>query len=523
MAVQGGPASNVVVDPSRARAGGPALPVAVVTDGRATEGNNAIAVYEAPAGTPVIAGPALPIVVAPAGSRVEAGPAIPVRVVAGSLGGATATPPVNTGLPVISGTAVSGQTLSTTDGTWTGTAPISYTYQWKRGGINIGGATNNTYLLTDSDNGATITVTVTATNAAGSASATSASVSVLAYLLLDRFLTNAGAPLASPRTCEPGPGTLTITDTGNNISIASNQLTIAAGASNWTGTKAVGSALTRAAGLAIAATWKPSNNFHALIGGSSASDSNANGALSAMYFQSGQTINITDNGNGTDAVAAFVAGTTYEIALIYRSTGFFALIQGGAFAIWTLLWVAAAGSANPVPIISNFAAAPVIDNFRALTLGALWGSDYGIATQRLAGARSQGDTFTQTADAIIEWTLTTRPSASVAELRFRKQDASNYWSVQVDSTGAITLYEVVATAPTSRGTAAAAVGATNTRILIIADGSTIRVFTTRTLRITYNSASNFATATAGDLNALGTGGAVSDIITWPRAPSVPNF
>jgi hypothetical protein len=53
---------------------------------------------------------------------------------------------------------------------------MSYAYQWKRGGVNISGATANTYTLVTADIGAMITATVTATNAAGSASATAAGV-----------------------------------------------------------------------------------------------------------------------------------------------------------------------------------------------------------------------------------------------------------------------------------------------------------------------------------------------------------
>ena len=55
------------------------------------------------------------------------------------------SPPVNTVLPGITGTTAAGQTLTATQGTWTGTAPITYAYQWQRctGAtcVNIGGAT----------------------------------------------------------------------------------------------------------------------------------------------------------------------------------------------------------------------------------------------------------------------------------------------------------------------------------------------------------------------------------------------
>jgi hypothetical protein len=79
-------------------------------------------------------------------------------------------------VPVISGTTTVGSSLSTTNGSWTGSPTPSYAYQWKRGGTNISGATSSTYLLVTADLAAMITVTVTATNASGSASATSAGV-----------------------------------------------------------------------------------------------------------------------------------------------------------------------------------------------------------------------------------------------------------------------------------------------------------------------------------------------------------
>lgn len=82
--------------------------------------------------------------------------------------------PVNTVVPTITGTAQVGETLTVTNGTWSGSPSPTYARQWKAGGANISGATATTYSPVEGDVGKTITVTVTATNSAGSASVTSA-------------------------------------------------------------------------------------------------------------------------------------------------------------------------------------------------------------------------------------------------------------------------------------------------------------------------------------------------------------
>jgi hypothetical protein len=84
------------------------------------------------------------------------------------------TGPANTVLPAITGTARVGQTLTVSNGTWTGSPAPTFTRQWKRGGTNIAGATGATYVLVTADAGAVITCAVTATNTGGSATATSA-------------------------------------------------------------------------------------------------------------------------------------------------------------------------------------------------------------------------------------------------------------------------------------------------------------------------------------------------------------
>lgn len=95
-----------------------------------------------------------------------------------------ATAPRNTALPQITGTPTVGSTLTATNGTWSGSTPITYTRAWERCAANggscaaIGGATAETYKVASADAGHTLRVVVTASNAAGSGQATSAFVSV---------------------------------------------------------------------------------------------------------------------------------------------------------------------------------------------------------------------------------------------------------------------------------------------------------------------------------------------------------
>ena len=93
------------------------------------------------------------------------------------------SPPVNTAVPAITGTVQAGYTLTASTGTWTGAAPITYTYQWQRcpGATcsNIAGATGSTYFVTSRRQRQADPVVVTATNGTGSTNATSAKTSTV--------------------------------------------------------------------------------------------------------------------------------------------------------------------------------------------------------------------------------------------------------------------------------------------------------------------------------------------------------
>jgi hypothetical protein len=94
--------------------------------------------------------------------------------------------PAPVSAPAISGTAQVGQTLTTSNGTWSSSSTISlYGYAWGRCDSNgnncvaIGGANGSSYTLTDADQGHTIRSYVTAANSAGSTQNVSAQTAVV--------------------------------------------------------------------------------------------------------------------------------------------------------------------------------------------------------------------------------------------------------------------------------------------------------------------------------------------------------
>jgi len=106
-------------------------------------------------------------------------------------------PPVNTALPVITGTQLPGHQLSVSSGTWNdnkdgGTSTITYTYQWyladDASGTNataIGIATGNAYTPQATDAGKYVGVIVTATDNGVGTPATQSATGTTAWALVD--------------------------------------------------------------------------------------------------------------------------------------------------------------------------------------------------------------------------------------------------------------------------------------------------------------------------------------------------
>lgn len=79
-------------------------------------------------------------------------------------------PAVNTAPPLLSGIFEVGQVAFCSMGSWSGSKPITFTYQWKLQGIDIVGATSDSYEIVQPDDTKTLACLVTATNSMGSVS-----------------------------------------------------------------------------------------------------------------------------------------------------------------------------------------------------------------------------------------------------------------------------------------------------------------------------------------------------------------
>jgi hypothetical protein len=233
-------------------------------------------------------------------------------------------PPSNTVAPVISGTAVVGQVLSSTTGTWTGTAPITYSYQWKRGATNIG-TNSSTYTLVAADAGNTsnITCVVTATNAGGSANATSNTIAQILTVRTSAFLT---ASAISDATIRGGLNTFDIGLIANSLDTKMKALyPFVGGTASTHRWNFMNAADTNAAfRLTFSGTWVHSNTGALPNGTNAFADTFLNASTSLTTPSHLSYYTRTNANTGTDQIDT---GTTnFWLSLWYKASGLDAIL-----------------------------------------------------------------------------------------------------------------------------------------------------------------------------------------------------
>ena len=183
-----------------------------------------------------------------------------------------------TGTVSISGTAQVGQTLTADISGLVGNGEVSY--QWKRGGTNVG-SNNNTYVPAASDVGSTITVTVTRAGYTGSV--TSAPTATVTAAPSQNFIYSAGIIIIGPENGQ-APNTATGISDGSGFT---------ASAVSWSPAHSpfLGSTVYAAAvGLTAAEGYAFAQDFGATINGNNATISNNTGATVTLSYAFAPTL-----------------------------------------------------------------------------------------------------------------------------------------------------------------------------------------------------------------------------------------
>lgn len=333
----------------------------------------------------------------------------------------------------------------------------------------------------------------------------------LVWLFRDEFITDDAAPISSPRTAEPGPGTLTVTDTDNKASISGGALQLAPHSTPAWGDPGVWETggLARVLGRAVIASATPAATNTWLIFGWDNDQSGFFNTAAMRFFSDGNIDAISRNGSviGPD-VAAYTAAT-YTCAISLRNAGQYYLIKGQAFTDWTLIWV------DDVDVIATLYAAIgtntatlSVDYLRVTDLPAPFNVD--VLHSKLAGNVPVSTTFTHPERCVIEFDLDTLPSGGNIILSFRRVDSDDDWQVRMSSGSTLSLKETVGGVLESRASAPGVLSNGN-RIAIFVDGDNISGYYDGTHAWTWPTSITGQSITDGLLVSIGTGGAISDL------------
>jgi hypothetical protein len=325
----------------------------------------------------------------------------------------------------------------------------------------------------------------------------------ITYLLRDEFTTNEAAPMVSPRTCDPGPGTIPIVDTSNRFAIVSGDLvgSAAAAVAYASSTSSFAHAGGRAAIFEGAKYTVIGQQF-----GWSASANPAAGNIRGS-FEQGFIRGITGGGV---AVPSALDTTARTLVIVRRAGGGSWLIRDGE-----LVWIDVTVSTAALFVTDYLAVtsgAGLVSAIKVLDFGAPWATDYGIASARTAITAANDTIAAGAGDTWIEHTITAATGIT-QELLVRRTDDSNCIIVRMDQTaGTIRIYEKnagVETEKTGGTTTQTWTNATAFRVSVRLSGTGIRVWVGTT-------AKNVATST---FNQSATGVKVShagtDLIAWP--------
>lgn len=330
------------------------------------------------------------------------------------------------------------------------------------------------------------------------------------WLLRDEFTIDEAAPITSPRTAEPGPGTLTAFDpAGSNIKIVGGRLSLT-GRNLWDDTGVLSNeTFQRAPGLTLY------GRYHR-TGSASCPFVFGQNTGSLTRVGSGWSLGntLTASGVGTYDILGDLNLNTrfYDMFTILRNAGAY-FVFSDDMGRWLLGCVEAAATHNPVrPSLSVFHSQEQQVDDLSVFQADEWADESAIYTEKIASP-ANGQVIATEAQTLLEFAWT--PGASeVMDVQIRRVDDDNCWIVRCDqSGGTVKLYEKLAGAETERATSVQAwsIGSSY-RLHLIALDDAIRVSVNNSNKISYTSAQFQHNASGAKVSGFSAG---SNLISWP--------
>ncbi|MBN1640369.1 MAG: hypothetical protein JXA09_03965 [Anaerolineae bacterium] len=357
------------------------------------------------------------------------------------------------------------------------------------------------------------------------------------WLLRDDFADDRAAGSVNGTPAMPGPGTRTVTDPGNTLSVTGGDVAISGGTGHSAPALYYGGHVRAAdAGRVLVCEFTGAAGGNGPFIGWATTQNPLVTAHAETCFYPLTVVSALRWRSSNAVVATIAAATSYVLAIVLRSNGGYGLIKGGAFAHWTLLWAAGSGENMatvypgvtatsgsswthaflrmpdvlwlPTPLAydtfargdgalgSSEAAGPDGQAVGARTwintLGTTEIASSKASASALSGGEAMATVDVSTVDILVQADLA-RAGDEVG-LVLRYADAQNYVVAYHDGTNA-KLDKVVGGATTSVISGAAAYSA-NATLVVVADGTSFSLF--------YDDAKIGATSTINDA-ALQTG------------------
>lgn len=330
------------------------------------------------------------------------------------------------------------------------------------------------------------------------------------WLWLDEFTTPDTAPIADPRTMEPGPGNLEVNQPSNQISVAGRNLVFAdvaeySGVANDTNLPAVvGNAL-----YGKISSWTSGTTFQIGLDTNSDADGALDGLL--MHLRDGLIFRVSSGLSGNIDIGRTYSYPMKPLMVLRGASG------SGAFCVVNgdLVWVFDTIRNRLKQAIITHATAATVDKMGTLSLPdngyTAFATQYGPATNRVASP-SSGEIVTSEADSWNEFTWTVATGETL-EWLVRRIDDTHAWIIRCDQAGSTIKIIEVNGGETERASAAMTWTDTNTyRVIVIADDESIKTFVDTTAKASYGSAAYNKTETGQKISGFAAG---ADFVNWP--------